>query len=151
MVGFVDAEADADGEQVPLRDHVLAGVLHRPDHDDPDRAALGEQQRQGGVDPLLHGAVGDPAGQRGDLIDQQHDQRLVGGGGVEAGDAHQPVGAFAASRATASSSSCGEAGLVAAGCVGVAVGEPVEQRPAERELHAALGVDRPHLHQTRPG
>ena len=53
VFGFVDPQPDPDGEQVPLRDDVLARVLHRADDDDADGAALGEQQRQGGVDPLL--------------------------------------------------------------------------------------------------
>ena len=47
MLGLVDPQPDPDGEQVPLREHVLARVLDRPDHHDPDGAALGQQQRRG--------------------------------------------------------------------------------------------------------
>ena len=89
LVGLGEPQRDPGGEQVAQGDDLLARVLHRPDHADPDRAALGEQQRQGGGDPLLGVPVGDVGGQRGELVDQHHDQRLVDGRGVQPGDPAQ--------------------------------------------------------------
>ena len=149
VLGLADGQADPDREQVALRDHVLARVLQRPDDHDTDGAALGQQQRQGGVDPLPHGAVGDPGGQRGQLVDDHHDQRLDGGRGVQAGVAAEPVGA-AAHLGDGVLEQLGERGLVAEAGGGVAVGEPVEQRPAGGQFHAALGVDHPQLDQPGP-
>jgi hypothetical protein len=77
------------------------------------------------------------------------EKRLRRGGGVEAGDAHQPVRPAAHLR-DGVLEQLRQRGFVAAWAVGVAVGEPVEQRPAERQFHAALRVDRPHLHDTGP-
>ena len=94
VLGLVQPEPDPDGEQVPLRQHVLARVLDRPDHDNTDRPALGQQQAEGGLDALLDGPVVHPRRERGQLVHHHHDQRLIRGRGVEPGDAEQPVLAF---------------------------------------------------------
>ena len=53
LVGLVQPERDPGREQPPHRHHFLAGVLAGADHDDTDGAALGQQQVQRGLDPLL--------------------------------------------------------------------------------------------------
>jgi hypothetical protein len=47
VFGLVDPQPDSDGEQVPVRDHVLAGVLQRADDHDADRPALREPSARG--------------------------------------------------------------------------------------------------------
>ena len=51
VIAFGEPQRDPRGEQVPHRQDLLTRVLHRIDHTHPDRAALGEQQRQRGSDP----------------------------------------------------------------------------------------------------
>ena len=61
---------------------------------DTDRAALGQQQSQELFDFGAGLAVPDIGGQRRDFIDDQHNQRFGGGGGVQAGAAAQPLRAL---------------------------------------------------------
>ena len=70
----------------------LRGSWIAPTTTMPTARPWGWQQPQGEVDPLPHGPVGDPRRERGELVDQDHDQRLRRRRGVESGDVHQPVG-----------------------------------------------------------
>ena len=137
----VQAQGDAGGEQVAPADDVLAGVLHRGEDGDPDRAALGQQQPQRLVDPPGRGPVGE-RGQGGELVDDHEHVRRPRPRDVLA----NPLGG-----------ECLGAGVhdgdevlqQVAHRLGGGVLEPGEQPPAGPQLHAALGVDRPHLHPAR--
>ncbi len=73
---FDEAQRDPDREQVAEGDHVLAGVLHRRHDQHAGGPALGEQQLQRRLGAFLQVAVGGVGDQRGQLVDQNHDQRL---------------------------------------------------------------------------
>ena len=94
LAGFGHPQPHPDGEQLPDGQDVFGRILHRGDHGDTDRAALGQQQSQ---ELFYFGAdlaVPDVGGQRRDFIDDQHDQRFGGGGGVQAGLTAQPLRAL---------------------------------------------------------
>ena len=141
LEGVVQAQGDAGGEQVAPADDVLAGVLHRGEDGDPDRAALGQQQPEGLVDPPGRGPVGE-RGQGGELVDDHEHVRRPRTSDVLA----DPLGG-----------ECLGAGVhdgdevlqQVAHRLGGGVLEPGEQSPAGPQLHPALGVDRPHLHPPR--
>ncbi len=89
VVAFGQPQRDPGREQVADGQDLLARVLHRPDHADADRAALGQQQRQRGGDPSFGVPVDHVGGQRGELVDDHQDQRLLDGRGVQPGPAPQ--------------------------------------------------------------
>jgi hypothetical protein len=106
---------------------VLGWVLHRRNQDHADRAALGQQE----LDQLVRPALRIPVGvgdQRGQLLNHQHQERVLDRGLVIACDAEQP-------RLHEPHRVLEERQHVGGGLVG----EPVEQPPAEGEFHAAFG------------
>ena len=80
--GFGQPQPDPYGEQLPYGQGVFGRVLHRGDHRDADRAALGEQQAQQLFDFAADLAVGDIGGQRSDLIDRSRTNSGSDGVGV---------------------------------------------------------------------
>ena len=78
MLGLIEAHGDPVREQVAQGHDLLTRVLQRGHHAEPDRAALGGQGGEGGFDPVPELLVGLVGGQEGDLIDQDHDQRVRG-------------------------------------------------------------------------
>ena len=73
--GTVEAQCEELGELSTHADGFLAGVLHRGHDHDAEGAALGEDLRQqpGG---LLHDLRRPVRGEHGELVDDQHVQRI---------------------------------------------------------------------------
>ncbi len=142
MGGFGHPQPHPDGEQLPDGQDVFGRILHRGDDGDTDRAALRQQQPQ---ELFYFGrvlAVADIGGQRRDFIDDQHDQRLGSGRGVQAGVTAQPLRALPHH---------GRDGAQQRQRVlAVVVGEPGEQCLSAPEFHAALGVDHQQAHPAGP-
>ena len=104
----------------------------------PTARPLGQQQRQRGADLAALVPVG-VGGERGELVHDDHDQRLIGGGFVQAGPAPQPPGPGLHHRHGVLEHGGHHRGRL--------VGEPVEQRRAGGHLHAALRVEHPQTDQ----
>ena len=97
---------------------------------------------EGVADPSFQVAVSDVAGEGGELVDQDHDQRIGRGWFEEPGHAAER-GLAAAHDDHGVLEDFGELFLEAAAGVGVAVDEPVEHGLAGGEFHAAFRVQGP--------
>ena len=82
--GLIEAQGDLVGEQVADVQDFLARVLQRGDDAVADGAALGGEGGQRGEGAFFEFAVGLVGGQERDLVDQDHDERVLGRRGVVA-------------------------------------------------------------------
>ena len=96
-------QPDAGREQVPERQHVLTRVLQRGDHVHADRPALGQQQAEGGLDPVADFRSVMYAVSAASSSTTRTSSGSSTVGDVLAGDPAQPGCPLAASRLTASS------------------------------------------------
>ena len=146
---LVEAQRDLVGEQVADVEHFLARVLQRGDDAVADRAALGGERGERGEGALAELAVGLVGGQERDLVDQDHDERVLGGRGVVALAAGEPGGPVL-HRGHVGFEQVGDVGRV-----GGVPAVPVEQRPAEGQLHqlriTGMDPDQPGGHRGEHG
>ena len=110
--------------------------MQRADHAHPDRPALAGQRGDRGLGPLAQVPVGLVGGQERQLVHQHHHERELRGQREGAGPAAELPGPVV---------HLGDRGLQQLDHRGRVAGVPVEQGPAERQLHP-LGIQRPHLH-----